>query len=68
MQALKEKQTSNADECDEWETPFQNDPLIRITEGIFTETVSTIAFTKSTILSMDDDQYRLQSTCLSILV
>jgi hypothetical protein len=61
MKAIKKKQNAPAIDPLSWDKPYSDDKDIRPLERSFTEASSQIAFTPNTIMSIDDDQYRLIS-------
>jgi hypothetical protein len=46
---------------DKWEQPFCEDKCIRLLERTFSEASAKICLTRDSYLSIDDDQYHLQS-------
>jgi hypothetical protein len=61
MKAIKKKRNAPAIDPLSWDKPYSDDKDIRHLERSFTEASSRIAFTPNTIMSIDDDQYRLRS-------
>ncbi|CEP03616.1 SAP domain-containing protein [Plasmodiophora brassicae] len=62
MSAFKTKRGCDSSTVTTWDRPFSTDILIRRTEVAFTRTSCAVAFVQpKSILSVDDDQYRLTS-------
>ena len=62
FRALKKKRSDSTDNVSTWDAPFKTDEVIRNAERHFSRVSSSLAFIrKRSILSIDDDQYRLKS-------
>jgi hypothetical protein len=61
MKGIKKARREDRNDSLTWDKPFAEDKVIRHAERAFTEASSKIAFTTETVLSIDDDQYRLRS-------
>jgi hypothetical protein len=59
LRALKKKKEDK--EAINWKVPFANDPAVRLLERNFSEACARMCLVQNTYLSIDDDQYRLQS-------
>ena len=62
MRAFKINLSASRDKISTWNCPFTSDDLVRRTERSFTQASCKIAYIRGrTSISLDDDQYRLQS-------
>jgi hypothetical protein len=59
LSGLKDKRGSES--YNQWEEPFANDPAIRLLERTFSESCARMCLSSNSYLSIDDDQYHLQS-------